>query len=117
MTLYEHGCKRENNKLMFEAAIHGIDLREPSKKTEKVEKPQNRIRTQSGIEETVERSQSGDEIKIKRTVHLPMFDDPNKYKNLSPEERQRLTDQMMGIHKKWVGEVEAKSKTVGGVDG
>lgn len=60
--------------MRFEAAIQGIDI----KKQFRSSSPTSSIQSSTPY----------------------TFGDPSSYANLSPEERQKLTDQMMGSHKK-----------------
>lgn len=39
---------------------------------------------------------------------IPIFGDPEKYKKLPEEEKQKITDQMMNKHKSWAGTVLRK---------
>lgn len=76
--LYEYKLKEDEGNLRFQAAIHGAKLKE----TTQVSGPY------------------GDNLK--RPV--PMFGDPKDYDLLSQEEREEMTEKMMGKHRAWSGE-------------
>ena len=70
--MYEHSEKRMVEKLRFDAGVHGIKLDGDD------DTPAQAPRVKGGV--------SGD---------------PDSYSHLSKEERQRLTEEMMGGHKAW----------------
>ena len=76
MGLYDHQTKREALDLRFLAAIHGINLDD----------------TQSDSSRETEKN-------VEKAV--PLFGDPDSYNHLSQEEREELTQKMMGKHKVW----------------
>lgn len=76
--LYEQAVLREIEERRFQASIHGIDL-------SKENKQQN---TSTAIEAPKNQS-------------LPIFQDPKEYNHLSTEEKEELTNKMMGHHRKW----------------
>lgn len=41
------------------------------------------------------------EVKKKKEENEMLFKDPSEYENMSREERQALTDKMMGYYKNW----------------
>ena len=92
-TLWKHRERQHH------AALQGIDLPD----LEEISKE----------EKTGTRTQPvrRDEIPsfVEDTKHS-MFCDPSEYEHLSQEERQALTEKMMGNHKNWVQEQNAKSK-------
>jgi hypothetical protein len=45
---------------------------------------------------------------IQEDPDIPIFGDPEKYKEYSEEEKQKITDQMMQKHKSWAGTVLRK---------
>lgn len=45
---------------------------------------------------------------IQEDPDVPIFGDPEEYKELSEKEKQKITDQMMGKHKSWAGTVLRK---------
>jgi hypothetical protein len=73
--LYEHKLKEDEEHLRFQAAIHGAKLKETGRPT-----------TKNNLGKAV-----------------PMFGDPKDYESLSQEEREEMTDKMMGKHKIWAG--------------
>jgi hypothetical protein len=75
--LYEYKLKEDEEHLRFQAAIHGAKLKEAGQSF----------------------APSGDNLK--RPV--PMFGDPKDYESLSQEEREEMTEKMMGKHKMWAG--------------
>ena len=74
LVLFEHSEKRIVDRFKMDAAIHGVKL-EDEQPRETVRAPKAR----GGV--------SGD---------------PDSYSHLSMEERERLTQEMMGRHKAWV---------------
>lgn len=68
--------KEEEEALRFQAAIHGVKLKETGRATS-----------------------SKDNLK----KAVPMFGDPKDYESLTQEEREELTEKMMGKHKIWAG--------------
>ena len=87
IVLFEHSEKRLGDILKFEAQIHGAKIEE---------KP---FPISEAAPKAPETSKDGF-----------MFGDPDAYKEISQEERERLTQQMMGRHKRWV----QGSKPLGG---
>lgn len=81
--MFEHSMERKHNENRFLAGLQGIDLDKEMKK--------KGHRTQS---------ESLDDQQQKQD--LPLFKDPDEYDNMSQEERDKLTQQMMGKHKQWV---------------
>lgn len=73
--LYEYKLKEDEEKLRFQAAIHGAKLKKA---------PQ-------------EIASSGEEA-------VPLFGDPKDYETMSPEKREELTKKMLGKHKIWAGQ-------------
>jgi len=91
--MFEHAMERKNNEYRFFAALQGIDLdKELKKKGQKTQ------------------SQTLDDQQKKQ--NLPLFRDPEEYKDMSQEERERLTQEMMSQHKNWA-ESGKKSSTIG----
>jgi len=91
--MFEHIMERKNNEYRFFAALQGIDLdKELKKKGQKTQ------------------SQDLDDQQSKQD--LPLFRDPEEYDNMSQEERDRLTQEMMSQHKNWA-ESGNKSSTIG----
>ena len=70
-------CLLYNREYEFQAAMHGATL------TDKEEEitPDNTVN---------------------EARNVPMFGDPDDFKDLDPEEQQRLTDKMAGKHQSWV---------------
>lgn len=66
----------------FQAGVHGIDLDKEAKKSKN--KPTK---------------QKFDEIEKKQDI--PLFRDPSEYESMSQEEKEQLTQKMMGKHKQW----------------
>jgi len=78
IVLYENALKREEERFKLQAALHGAKFDE---------------------DEDIDTT---DTPKRKTTKAKSfMFGDPKDYEHLSPEERQRLTEQMMGKHQLW----------------
>ena len=87
LVMYEHSEKRMVERLRFDAGVHGIKLDGDE------QAPQ-----QAGVAPRVKGGVSGD---------------PDSYSHLSKEERQRLTEEMMGGHKAW----DKINKPLGGLEG
>jgi len=68
--------------MKFEAGLQGIDL-------DKEIKGQQTIKTSSGEEITVSKDF--------------LFGDPKDYEKMTPEERNKKTEEMMGMHRKVFG--------------
>jgi len=81
--LYLHTLKRQMEKFKFEAAVHGVDLDKESSKS-------------------IPKKKSDFEFKS-----------PEEYEKLPEEERKKLTEKMIGTHKKWVGSAPLNRKVVG----
>jgi len=75
LVLFEHTEKRMVDRLKLEAGFHGIKLDDDA--------PQSQ----------------GEPKRASKAKGVP--GDPDSYSHLSMEERQRLTEQMMGNHKAW----------------
>lgn len=86
--MYEYIQKREIEKYEFHASLQGIDLRKEMKKHKSTK---NSINRQKQLLDQQEKKQD-----------MPLFRDPEEYKNLSQEERDELTKKMMGQHRQWV---------------
>lgn len=71
----------EFDKLKIRAAFFGVDL---------------------------EDKKGGTPIKHKKEEDDFTFKDPSEYKDMTKEEREKLTDQMMGKHRKWVSGKKGK---------
>jgi len=76
------------DRMRFQAGIHGIDL---DKETGM--KRGSQVSTVKG-----------------KPADIFKFGDPDSYKNMSQEEREELTQQMMGKHKAW----DTAQKPMGG---
>jgi hypothetical protein len=74
LVMFEHSEKRIVDRFKMDAAIHGVKLEDEPKQASQ---PAQQVR--GGI--------SGD---------------PDSYSHLSMEEREKLTQEMMGRHKAWV---------------
>lgn len=85
--LYDCFVERNNENLKFQALLHGYDLdsQESSGSTKKQSKTTNW--------DEVERKQS-----------LPVFRDPSEYEEMSQEEKETLTKDMMKKHKTWASQ-------------
>ncbi len=88
--LYETHCKRVYEERKFLAAINGVDV--------------------SGEGEKEGTKSSVNYDKIEKKQGMPLFRDPSEYEDMSQEEKDKLTNNMMSQHKQWVGNL---SKTVG----
>jgi len=86
--MFEHCTKERYNDYRFFAGIQGIDL----------DKHTGKQSSQASLDEQ-QKKQS-----------LPLFRDPSYYDDLSAEEREKLTQEMMNKHRRWV---RGKSKIVG----
>ena len=73
--LYEYKLKEDEEDIRFQAAIHGAKLKEFGQTS-----PKNNL-----------------------NKAVPMFGDPKDYESLSQEEREEMTQKMMGKHKIWAG--------------
>jgi len=76
--MYEHSEKRIVEQFKLTASLHGYSI-------------------EGNVAETPKRSSEGAPV-IKGGVS----GDPDSFSHLSMEERQRLTEEMMGRHKAWV---------------
>jgi len=76
--LYETAVSRRREEYNFLAAIHGLDLSKTEDADSTVPAPSN---DQSAF----------------------LFGDPSQYENMSAEEKDSLTEQMMAHHKQMVG--------------
>lgn len=85
-TLYVCAMRRKNDEYRFYALLHGHDLDKDKN---------NKSKTSSQRRQQQQSKQS-----------LPIFGDPEEYKNMSKEERDNLTQKMMKQHQTW-----AKSST------
>lgn len=72
MVLYEHAIERKIQEAKFNALLHGADPKELDKKEEFLERKENLL-----------------------------FGDPEEYKNMSDEERKKLTNKMRSKFIKW----------------
>lgn len=87
--LYEMMChltneitELKNHELEFQAAIHGAKLES---------KPSRKVNSES------------DNIS-------PIFQSPEAYANMSQEEKDKMTEKMMSMHKQWAGQ----TRNIGG---
>lgn len=77
LVLFEDYQERQMQERRFQAAIHGINLdKEMKKQTMK-----------------------------KKEGSSFMFGDPKEYEKMSEEEKEKKTEEMMGKHKSWAGQV------------
>ena len=74
--MYDHSEAEAWNRLKLEAAIHGIDI-------------EGVINNGNGDNRVVEKKEEG------------IFRDPDEYKDLTDEEKETLTREMMGRLKQW----------------
>jgi len=79
LTLYEHSEKRLVDTLIFQAKLHGIDVKTPPTQAKK------------------DGNKGSSEGKC-------ISGDPDSYSHLSMEEREDLTRRMMNGHKIWAQE-------------
>jgi len=90
-TLNKFAAEREIEHQKFQALIHGIDL--DGEKNGTVNNNQDlHGAANDGASTNAQQSP------------LPLFQSPDKYENLSEEERERLTSEMMSKHKQWAGD-------------
>jgi hypothetical protein len=88
--MYEHCTRQKYNDYRFFASLQGVDL----------EKYKNKQSSQTSLDEQ------------QRKQDLPLFRSEEEYDKMDPEEREKLTQEMMQKHKQWV---QTKSvNTVGG---
>ena len=76
--LYKHSQKREENRMMFEAKLHGAKFSDEE--------------TSTFVD-----PQSGQEV----VQEGPIFKDPKEYEHMSDEEKEVETKRMMGFTKRW----------------
>jgi len=82
IAMYSHLSDSKWEDRKFQAAIAGIDLEKEVKK----QKAKSSLQSQQGV---------------------LLFKDPKDYEKLSKEEREKMTQDMMGLHKSWAkGQVE-----------
>lgn len=84
MAMLHETERREYHRMRFEAGIHGIDL-------------EKEIEDETSVEARKNPPKSKGAAKKKESKFL--FGDPEEYKKMDPEERQRLTDQMMMFYR------------------
>ena len=77
LVLFEDYQERQMQERRFQAAIHGINLDKEMKKQTKKKKEDGSF----------------------------MFGDPKEYEKMSKKERKKKTEEMMGKHKTWAGQV------------
>jgi hypothetical protein len=87
LVMYEHSEKRLIERLKFDAGVHGIKLKDDPPAAQQGGTPSS---------------------PAQKGKCIP--GDPDSYNHLSMEERQRLTEEMMGKHKAW----DATAKPLGG---
>ena len=73
--LFHYHQEREVRRMKFEAQIHGAEIQIDGKSSVRPEENQ---------------------------LQGMQFGDPAEYEKMTPEERQALTDKMMGVHKRVV---------------
>jgi len=76
--MYEHSEKRIVEQFKLTASLHGYSI-------------------EGNVAETPKRSSEGAPV-----IKGGISGDPDSFSHLSMEERQRLTEEMMGRHKAWV---------------
>jgi len=86
MVLFKHHQKRIEQRMKFEAALHGVSIKGEEKSTFK-----------------------DPETKQEVTTSGALFKDPEEYESWSKEEREKETERLMALTKKW-----AKTKPLGG---
>jgi hypothetical protein len=84
LVLFEHSEKRYLEKIKLDAALHGVKLKD--------EAPAPRT----------DRGSAAEPARRPPVAGKCIPGDPDSYNHLSAEERQRLTEEMMGRHKVWV---------------
>ena len=80
-TLFAHSQKREESRMLFMAQLHGVKI-----KTET-----NTPFIESNLKENVKEDPNA------------WFKDPKVYAHMSKEEKQKETDRLMGMTKRWAG--------------
>ena len=81
--LYDAYQSKLAREYEFQAALHGTSLKGGKKQSKK--EPQS------------------DNTKV------PLFSDPEEYTNISPEEREKMTQAMLGKHRSWAANPLTKS--------
>ena len=79
--MYETSIERQNEDITIIAKIHGIDMDKEGHRKEEAT--------------TFQKQPKGQE--------LPIFGDPDQYKDMSQEEKKKKTQEMMFSHKAWQG--------------
>lgn len=75
--LFNSAIKRKNDDYKIIGAFHGVEIGDGEKSVPKSELPQG------------------------TTAKTFVFGDPDSYKNMDQNEKQKLTETMMGNHKQW----------------
>jgi hypothetical protein len=78
LVLFEHGQKRDELKMRFEAKLHGAKIKDQSQT----------IFTDPGTQENI----------VSDTI---LFKDPEVYAKMTEEEKQKETDRLMAFTKRW----------------
>jgi len=81
LILYEHTQKREAATMRFNAMLHGLKIDDDDDEEEGAiltDQPRT-MKKQSGFQ----------------------FGDPEEYAKMTPEDRKKETERMMGLHKQW----------------
>ena len=78
LVLYNHGQKRDEGRMRFEAILHGAKLKDEETST-------------------FTDPQSGKEV----VEEGPLFKDPKEYEHMSDEEKKIETQRLMGFTKGW----------------
>ena len=81
LCMFNHIVEEKNNDLRFQAALRGIKLEDENKGNESYNNNPH--------------SQTQEPL-------VPLFKDPEAYSDMSSEEREELTQNMMKRHKNWV---------------
>ena len=83
IALFNHAQDDRKGYYIFMGAIHGVDILKEESKTNTKRK----------------------HIEKDKQQQVLVFGDPETYKNLSDNEKQQLTEEMMKSHKNWVNNV------------
>lgn len=89
--LFTHACEDVYNNTRTQAIFNSIAVwgKDPGEV--------------SGMQKTKNKVTKIESSSTQPTI-FPVFESVEKYKKMSPEEREKLTEEMMGKHKQWAGE-------------
>lgn len=88
--MFDHVQNEKYDKYCFLAALEGVNLKDDNTTTQSPREYVDQLDVQQKKQE------------------LPLFRDPSYYAHLDDDEKQRLTQNMMRKHKKWVSDTGKK---------